>query len=30
MNRDEKRKDGFFKRIAKVISVKMNQLFTDE
>lgn len=30
MNRDEKRKDGFFKRIAKVISEKMNQLFTDE
>lgn len=30
MNRDEKRKDGFFKRIAKVISEKMNQLVTDE
>ncbi len=27
---DEKRKDGFLKRIAKVISEKMNQLFTDE
>lgn len=30
INKDEKRKDGFFKRIAKVISEKMNQLFTDE
>ena len=29
MNRDEKRKDGFFKRIAIFISEKMNQLFTD-
>lgn len=30
INRDEKRNDGFFKRIAKVISERMNQLFTDE
>ena len=30
INRDEKRNDGFFKLIAKVISERMNQLFTDE
>ena len=30
MNKEEKGKDGFFKRIAKVISEKINQLFTDE
>lgn len=30
INKVEKKKDGFFKRIAKVITEKMNQLFTDE
>ena len=30
MNKDKKKKDGFFKRIAKFISEKMNQLFTEE
>ena len=30
MNKDKKKIDGFFKRIAKFISEKMNQLFTDE
>lgn len=30
MNKDKKKNEGFFKRIAIFISEKMNQLFTDE
>lgn len=30
MNKDEKKKDGFFKRISNSIAEKMNQLFIDE
>lgn len=30
MNKDKKKNEGFFKRIAIFISEKMNQMFTDE
>ena len=30
MNKDKKKNEGFFKRIAIFISEKMNQLFTDK